>query len=232
MKSINPELITPIYLKTENDMPWPEEAQTFYLLSADGLFLCRNSQFFRSCTPARNGPSELANQETFLEVQYPKIPQALLELSVGFFAQLSEKYDCEAAVLLAWDYRRKQVQLLVPKQRCTVYQTYYNTYPIGVYYELPTKLPEGIIIFGDIHSHVDGAAYASVIDKHDEQHRPGLHIVVGRIREEPPEFHIEATVDGKRFKVDEEQVLEGYGRRAKVSKKFLDQVELVHFTAK
>lgn len=231
MKFVNPDLITPIYVKTQNDMPWPEEEQAFYLLAQDGLFFCRNSRFFQSCVPARSGPGELASQEAFLDIQYPKIPQPLLELAVGFFEQIKQRHGSEAALLLDWDYRAKQVRLLVPRQRCTVYQGYYGTYPAGVHYELPAELPEDSFIFGDIHSHVDGPAYASVTDKDDEHHRPGLHIVVGRIREEPPDFHIEATVDGMRFEVDPDHVLEGYRRRTAVSEKYLDQVEIVNLAA-
>lgn len=231
MKFVNPDLITPIYVKTHSDMPWPEEEQAFYLLSQDGLFLCRNSRFFQSCVPAGSGPGELAGQDAFLDFQYPKIPQPLMEFAVGFFEQIKQRYGSEAALLLAWDYRTKQVRLLVPRQRCTVYHSYYGTYPIGVHYELPAELPEDSFIFGDIHSHVDGSAYASATDKEDEHHRPGLHIVVGRIGEEPPEFHIEATVDGMRFEVDQDHVLEGYRRRTAVSEKYLDQLEIIDLTA-
>ena len=231
MKFVNPDLITPIYVKTRSNMPWPEKEQAFYLLARDGLFFCRNSRFFQSCVPARSGPGELAGQDAFLEFQYPRISQALLELAVGFFEKAKQRYGREAALLLAWDYRTKQVRLLVPRQRCTVYRNYYGTYPIGVHYELPAELPEDSFIFGDIHSHVDGSAYASATDKEDEHHRPGLHIVVGRIGDEPPEFHIEATVDGMRFEVDQELVLEGYRRRAAVSGKHLDQLEIVDLSA-
>jgi len=231
MKFVNPDLITPIYVKARNDMPWPEEEQAFYLLARDGLFFCRNSRFFQSCVPARKGPGELANQEAFLEIQYPKIPQPLLELAVGFFEQVKQRHGSEAALLLTWNYRVKQVRLLIPRQRCTVYQGYYSTYPAGVHYEMPAELPEDAFIFGDIHSHVDGPAYASVTDKDDEHHRPGLHIVVGRIAEEPPDFHIEATVDGMRFEVDPDHVLEGYSRRTAVSEKCLDPVEIVDLAA-
>ena len=213
MKFVNPNLITPIYVKTRNDMPWPEKEQAFYLLARDGLFFCRNSRFFQSCVPARKGPGELA------------------KLAVGFFEQVKQRHGSEAALLLTWNDRAKQVRLLVPRQRCTVYQGYYSTHPAGVHYELPAKLPEDAFIFGDIHSHVDGPAYASVTDRADELHRPGLHIVVGRINEEPPDFHIEATVDGMRFEVDPDHALEGYSRRTAVSEKYLDRVEIVDLAA-
>ena len=35
------KLTTPLYVKTDPDMPWPEDENAFYVLSADGLFFCR-----------------------------------------------------------------------------------------------------------------------------------------------------------------------------------------------
>ena len=88
-------------------------------------------------------------------------------------------------------------------------------------------------MIGDVHSHVDEPAFSSATDVRDERHRPGLHIVVGRISHEPPDFHIEATVDGMRFHVTHpELVLEGYERRriAAVPPTWIDQVEVRHWT--
>ncbi len=230
MKPLDPDLITPIYAKTHPRMTWPDDQPVFYMLAANGLFLCRNHRFFRSCTPARRGPAELAIQQAFLDSRYPKIPQALMEMAVGFFSQVKDKYGCEAALLLGWDRHAEEVHLFVPKQRCTMYQTHYAEFPVGVHYEVPAGLPEGLGMFGDIHSHVDGAAYASATDQRDERHRPGLHVVVGRIGEEPPEFYVEATVDGARFKLHPAQVFEGYRRRAEVAQHCLDQVQVEYLT--
>ena len=40
MKCSGPHLFTPLYLKLNEAMPWPETEKAFYLLSSDGLFLC------------------------------------------------------------------------------------------------------------------------------------------------------------------------------------------------
>ena len=227
MRFPDDSLVTPVYVKTRSDMEWPDE-KVFYLLSSSGLFLCRNYPFFRSCVPARGWPTELASQRTFLKLQYPKLPRHLLEVAVGFFDRIGEEFGAEAAVLLIWDEGTKKVRLMAPKQRCTVYRGYRGgVFPIGVHYDLPAQLPEGWVVFGDIHSHVDGAAFSSYTDKQDEKYRPGLHIVVGRIGEEPPEIHVEAIVDGVRFKVDRNLVLQGYNRRREpMSRKWFDQVEI------
>jgi hypothetical protein len=213
MEKKEKNLITPIYLKTSEDMPWPED-DIFYLLSRDGLFLCRNHSLYRSSVEARGWPGELAGHNKFVMAQYPKVPQHILELAVGFFARIGQAQGAEAAVLLAWDEPEKKMRILVPRQLASVYEGW-NGYqhPIGIHYTVPVELPRGWSILGDIHSHVDGAAYSSLTDKQDENYRPGLHIVVGRIFEEPPQFHVETTVDGVRFPLEQNLVFEGYKRR-------------------
>lgn len=76
MKCSGAHLLTPIYLKLDDAMPWPEQERAFYVLSRDGLFLCRNTPFFRSCVPMGEFPSELAGQAPFMKLSYPRIPVA------------------------------------------------------------------------------------------------------------------------------------------------------------
>jgi hypothetical protein len=219
-------LVTPIYLKTHIQTPWHEKETMFYLVAANGLFVCRNHRFFQSCVPAGSGPGELAEQEAFFDIHYPKVPRRLLELTVGFFSTVGQKHNAEAIVLIAWDNSKNKVYLIVPRQRPMVYQGYYGTSAVGVEYEVPVNLPKDHFIYGDIHSHVGMAAFSSPTDKYDEKNRPGLHIVAGRIHLEPPEFHVEVIVDSVRFKVDQDRVMEGYIRREPVPKDYLKQVEI------
>lgn len=214
MKVSDANLFTALYLKLTPDMPWPEHENVFYLLSRDGLFLCRNHPFFRSCAPTTTWPGELAAHTPSLRLNYPKVSQRLFETIIGFFARIGLMHGAEAAVLLVWNAQTKSVEVIVPEQTSIVSSTWAKKpYPIEVHYEIP-PLPPHLMLIGDIHSHVDEPAYASYMDKADEAHRPGLHLVVGRISVEPPEFHIEATMDGMRFKVsDLALVIEGYERR-------------------
>jgi proteasome lid subunit RPN8/RPN11 len=218
---------TPLLLKRE-DFEWPEGERMFYLLSSSGLFICRNHEFFRSCVPAPRGPSELEEQEPFLECGFPRIPQRTFERIVGFFDRIRHLHNSEASVLLAYDRTHRRVRIVVPEQTATVvrYSDGYQ-YPIGLYYYPPTDLPQDWVIFGDVHSHVDMSAYSSGTDVADETHSAGLHIVVGRLSREPMECHVEAVVDGERFALELEQVLEGYGTRAPgVPRKWIERVKI------
>ena len=206
-------LLTPIHIKMRPDEPWPDDPY-FYYVTADGLFLCRNNRFFKSSVPAERGPGELAAHRQFLRVQYPRVPRVMFERIIGFFDRVGQEHNAEAAVLLAWDDAKQQMRAIVPDQVSTVSIGYWgNVWPLDVHYDVPPELVSRFTLIGDIHSHVDGAAYASYTDKRDETHRPGLHVVVGRINQDPPDLHIEVTVDGTRFKADPELALEGYSRR-------------------
>jgi len=220
-------LLTPIYHKTAADMPWPED-DVFFLLASNGLFMCRNHPLFRSCVPARRWPGELAPQQEGLTPRFPTVPQSVLEAVVGFFARVAEVHRAEAAALLTWDKATGDVRLLVPYQRATVEETSQGRrYPLGVRYDLPKRLPENLVLMGDIHSHADMSAFASYTDCADEDYRAGLHLVVGRLDREPPEFHAEAAVDGIRFRLDPAQVFGGYARRRRaVPGRWLDRVAI------
>src|SRR5262249_26301967 len=196
---------------------WPEDERVFYLLTGSGLFLCRNHAFFQSCVPARDWPSELAAHAASVRLRYPKVSRRLFERIVGFFDRVGRRYGAEAGVILAWDTVARRVQLVVPDQRATVGRSGWTgeVYPIGLHYETPADLPPHLVVFGDVHSHVDEAAYASGTDKYDERHRAGLHIVVGRLSREPPELHVEAVVDGVRFPVEPAGGITGYRKRSR-----------------
>ncbi len=220
-------LLTPIYLKTDEEMPWPEKQSVFYRLTSDGLFICRNHQFFRSCVPTDTWPTELASQRTFCQIAYPKLSRRLLERVIGFFDKVGNDLSSEAAALLVWDGPARQVDVIVPDQVGIVSIGWCGQrYPLELEYDIPS-LPPHLCLIGDIHSHVDGPAYASYTDKSDEAYRPGIHIVVGRLRDEPPQFHCEVVTDGVRFRTDLHSVTAGYHRRRlnDVPKAWLDRVK-------
>ncbi len=229
MKASQDKLFTPIYLKLTDDMPWPAQESAFYLMTGNGLYMCRNTPFFRSSVPAREWPAELAKHRSSIRLNYPKVPQTLFERIIGFFALIGERHGAEAAALLVWNRESRQVEAIVPPQTATVGKGWTGRpYPIDVSYDVPPLAPNQVMI-GDIHSHVDGPAYTSKTDADDEAHRPGIHIVIGRIFTDPPEIQVEVTVDGHRFSIDDESdLIEGYDshRADEVPAEWIEQVEV------
>lgn len=201
MKLENENIVTPVYLKTEMDMTWPKD-KMFYLLSSDGLYLCRNHEWFQSCALSKHGPGELEPQKPFVRLNYPKVPQTLLEKAVGFFRRVFKENHWESALILVWNRQTQAMELVCPDQKAS---------GSSVDYEIP-KLPQHLALIGDIHSHCDFSPKPSFTDEKDETYRPGLHIVAGYINS-TPEFYCVAVVDGARFEVDKKDhhtVMEPY----------------------
>jgi len=221
------KLLTPVLLKTGN-LKWPEDERLFYIVAREGIFRCRNHEFFRSCVKVETGPAELRSQKNAYEPRFPEIPAHIIEEAVGFFSRIADLHGSEAAALLAWDRVEQCVRLVIPHQKATMSDSNPKwRYPIGVHYDPPTDLPDDWMIFGDVHCHVHSAAYASHTDVEDELHSAGLHIVVGRINEEPPEFHVEAVVDGTRFVMQSDELFSGYQQRdEEIPAEWIEKVEI------
>ena len=229
MGNQQPDLLTPILIKDSKDLEWPADVQVFYLLTGNGLFLCRQLQLFRSCVPVNTWPSELLDQQPLLEHSYPRVPKQVFEQLVGFFAVMAEKRGCEAAAYLVFDRVNETVSTLIPKQRATMRRSWSGReLPVGLEYDHPTGLSKDQMILGTVHSHVYESAYSSAVDVNDETEKPGVHIVIGRLDRDPPDLHAEAVVDGKRFRLDPREVIEGSAARNLVFPvEWLEQVEVV-----
>jgi len=231
MKTTNEahSMLTPIYMKSDTDSAWPDDS-VFYLVTANGLLLCRNHPFFQSAVRAPRWPSELLPHEPFLLPRYPKIPQAMIERVVGFFDHVADLHGSEAVVLMVWNRETCEIEIIAPPQLATINRNRWgDVFAIGVEYDAPPLEPHQVLL-GDIHSHVDMAAYASGVDRDDEKHRAGLHVVVGRLFREPPDIHIEAVVDGARFELEPSDVFVAYeSRRPSFPDEWLSQFKLKVF---
>lgn len=217
-----------VLIKTDPELRWPEGESVFYLLSREGISICRSNEFFRSVVPTSCGPSRLESQCPLFEPTFPVIPRLLLEQVAGFFGRVADRHGAEAVVVLVWDRVERRVHAFAPPQVAIVAASTTGARgPIGLHYTMPIDLPSDWIPFGDIHSHAWLAAYSSKIDVEDEAHRAGLHMVLGRIDREPPDFHAEAVVDGVRFRLDPQDLVEGYLQRDEdFPTGWIDQVEI------
>ena len=217
----------PLYLKTDNELPRFTDSE-FYLLARNGLFFCRNHAFFESDVLCSKGPGWLLEHDEQCQFNFPKIKKTMLERIVGFFSRICEIHGSEAVVLLCWNRKEHQYRILVPDQEATVWESHGGLRSaLDVRYTVPLVLPPGHLLVGDIHCHGTGAAYSSFTDRDDERYRTGFHVVVGRIEEEPPRFHLEFTVDGKRIPARFADLFEGYRRRRSgVPRKWLEKVHV------
>ena len=66
----------------------------------------------------------------------------------------------------------------------------------------------GYRAIGTIHSHCDFSAFHSGTDKHDMGKMPGLHITIGHVNRDDPEFVFALSVGDAQFDVTREQIID------------------------
>jgi proteasome lid subunit RPN8/RPN11 len=207
MSSRSNRLVTPIYPKSRPGWTGPA-APCFYLLTSSGLFIGRDTPHARSLVPAPAWPAELEPQESQLELRLPRVPADLVARMTTFFRAAAARGGAEAIVLLALD-GRERLRPIVPRQVATVGRTHGGRgYPIGLRYQVPAAVNGRLTIVGDVHSHANEPAFASTTDVDDERYRPGLHLVAGRLHLDRPQWHAEYVVDGARFALAPQDVMD------------------------
>lgn len=216
-------------IKRDNKFEWPENEKIFYVISKDGMFVCRDHPFFRSCTRVHRIPRELKPQKRFFVPKFPKLPGIMLDNIVGWFQEVYERYKTEAVALLVWDSIEKCPLVVVPPQITHLHQYGISKSLHGgdVTYE-PLPLAPHLSVYGDIHSHMDFGAYSSYTDEKDEEYRPGLHIVVGKLKSQKPEFHVEAVVDSERFDLSMSDAFDRpfHQRRYKYANQWIEKLDV------
>jgi hypothetical protein len=217
----------PLYLKTDPGMPRPQDPE-YYLMAKEGMYFCRNHQFFESDVRTDRTPAWLQPHRPQCRLGFPRLGKAALEYMVGFFGNIYDRHGSESIVFLLWSQDTQRYRFLVPEQEATVWiGPTGNRSAQDVRYELPRVIPPRHLLIGDFHCHGDHAAYTSWTDRRDEHYRDGLHGIVGNVEKEPPDFHLEFAVDGERFQVDAEEFFRGYDRRRRIiPREWIDRVRV------
>jgi hypothetical protein len=166
-----------VYVKTK-DFTRPEDP-VFYLLTGSGLFKGHNMECFSSLGKLEDGIRGLEEQEDELDLRLAKIPQFLIERSVGFFLEVYEKHRSEAVLLIHYHPQKQHYRFVAPPQ--TINVTVYPWYEVvkdEVEYENVPPV-RGYQQVGSIHSHGAMPAFQSWQDDEDGRFNQGLHIAEG-----------------------------------------------------
>ncbi len=188
-----------------------EEPDTnlFFKIAANGIFKVRKTPFYRATTRTdAHVPGLLPGQDE-LEYELPRLPKALLEDTLAFFAHVYREHRGEAIVILFYNHENQEYRIGVPPQRVPGY--YLHNGDWRAYLELDYGVaprPEGFLRLGTIHSHAYMSAYASATDHADESHEDGLHIVYGAIDRVEPSRCAAFVADKVRFNIEPDEILE------------------------
>lgn len=168
-----------------------------FVVAHDGLYLRKQSLLGLSQTKV-DGVDHLPAEKEFVEYALPKVPADLMARVVGFFRSVYRERRTEALVLLTW--KAEGFDLFVPEQQVSM---------ASVKHRLDeSALPDDLRVIGSIHSHGAFGAGASAIDADDEAEFDGLHVVVGDFDRRRQTYSAAIAVDGQRFDVRANVVLE------------------------
>lgn len=193
-----------------------------FVLAGNGLFLVKEVDLYRACVKVDGVPGLLPHQES-LELKFPKLPKALVQTARGFLEAVYARHRGEGILLLFYS-PSQGFRLEAPRQ--WIYRKSTSRASYGVKYEnLPA--PEGFVKLGSWHSHADAAAFHSREDHHDEIKEDGLHIVTGNLDRASPSFSLSFVVNGHRFFLEKEAVMEEYDRPIPPPSEWLEKVTCV-----
>jgi hypothetical protein len=186
--------VLPIYAKEQGFLE--PDAPIYYLVTRKGLFQVKRTPVFRSRIRVP-GLIWLEPEEEGATFLLPVIPEKILAETLAFFREVFRKYRAEAAVLLYLREEAREYEVRIPPQRVAGGHCRYEVGPN----------PAGCIRVGTIHSHGAAEAFHSELDDVDEQYDDGLHVTIGSLHAKPT-VSCSLVVDGRRFTLQPEEVLE------------------------
>lgn len=188
-----------IYVKEPNTVP-PKDG-IYYIIASNGTFIRKKTGFLESIVPVKGVPwLKFQKQEaaTFL----PKIPVKLMAIMLNFFKEVYQEHHSEVVVLLYYNKTEKTYLIDAPVQRVSA---------TAVDYDSDARF-EDYQIVGTIHNHSNFGAFHSGVDDADERNFDGVHITTGDILKEYPTISVSLVINGTRFKLESNQIIEGIER--------------------
>ena len=165
-----------------------------YMLGRDGYYLKKSNRLFDAVVKIASLP-DFNDVAESVKWNAPKIPSKIIDESLEFFRAVHDEHRSEAIVLLALD--KGVWSIVVPDQKVS---------PASLKYECPA----GANLAGTIHSHCGMGAFFSGTDTNDVANFDGVHIVLGRIDRNDYEIEVGVYVNGRLFKGEPGDVIEGY----------------------
>lgn len=211
----------PIWIH-DKESPKPDK-MPFYEISANGVFLHKETSFWKAVVPVEN-ISILEKQEPQFEPLIPPVPKVIVEQVARFFAWIAIKHRTEVLVLLWWNENNGgSYEITVPSQTVSSRSLRYN---------LSDERNSGVHLIGTFHSHHGMSAFHSDVDVHDEINFDGIHGTFGNFTNskwlDPNSFSLslEASINGFRFAMNPLDWLEGLTQPDRIKNHQSEFIEL------
>jgi len=205
----------------------PPDADAYYVLAQNGLFLVRRTPFFFATVPVDGGVPGLRDHTANLVLTLPPLPRPLLERAMGFFQAVWARAEGEAILIIFYAPELGRFALVAPLQILTgrVERGRFRADLRLTYGACENPGPQFFRI-GSIHSHGCLGPQHSTIDVDDEVHEPGLHVTAGYVHSARPEFAAAFVVGCTRFAVPVDRVLPEFRGARRPPAAWLERVVL------
>jgi hypothetical protein len=216
----------PILVKDAAFRP-PEEA-TYYLVTADGLFLERQTPLFSASVLVTGGVPGLQAHQAALTLRIPRLPRGLFERAMGFFRAVYERWRGEAILIMFYAPATQRFALRAPPQ-VIAGRIEYGRFRADLRLDYRTCERPGpeYVKLGSFHSHGHASPLHSSIDLHDELYESGLHITAGYVNSSLPEFAAAFVVGRTRFTVRPDDVLPPFRTARRPPSSWMEKVVVV-----
>lgn len=174
-----------------------------YVIAENGMFLERRTAHFTTSCRVEHCGAGLQPHTNRCELHAPPIPAELARQMVAYFRYGYTLHGGEAALVLLYAPLEERYSWYCPRQTVEMWESWSGKWygSPDIHYVDPLEIPAGMIAFGDAHSHANMPAYASAVDQKDEEHKDGLHIVVGNLHKHEVDLYADFVMDGQRFEV-------------------------------
>jgi hypothetical protein len=182
----------------------PRPSGTATLVARNGLFIQKENVAFAATVPVTQ-LNHLQEVKSEVTLKVPPLPGELFQEAFLFFREVFSVYRSESILLLYYS-AEKGYLLYAPGQRVDF---------ASIDYDEAIRI-EGYALIGSIHSHGSMSAFHSGTDLHDEVTFDGIHVTVGNLRPGDNHFSLscQIAVNGNRFELEPEKVLDGMVRCA------------------
>lgn len=188
----------PLYLKRDDKFELPKEEFAF-VAAQNGAFLKSETDVFRAVVRTHLLPM-LKPMDEFAEYLLPPINAHLVMQIWNFFKRVYELHHTEAHLFIVWNTAQKTFGLVAGEQ--VVSSAHCRA-------DKPLQTSDDLLFVGTVHSHRNMSAFHSGQDQRDEEHWDGVHLTIGRVNSERVDIVASLVVNGRRFSLTPERVLEG-----------------------
>ncbi len=173
----------------------------YYIVAGDGLYIHKPVHYGHVIVPiekAANLPELGAPAVLFKQI--PKIPTAMLGQAWSFFRDVFNEQKTEAMLDITW-HREHGYRFYVPQQDNTTGHVNAR--------RNPAHYSPGWRLVATIHSHCNFAAFHSGTDKADAAKLDGLHMTIGHVDTDHPQWAAMIAIGGNTWDLKLDEVTDG-----------------------